>query len=331
VLKIVEKVQRWWNGTPRARPAAHFEIACSCGQVLRGMRRDHYQVQPCAACAQPVFILGSSPLPASREAVLNTATEGNGSVRRWSLWWLPVFAGLLTLSAVVLLFWTILSDRGRDGSGVPTGPNTRAALMEAGEKALAQGEFQLGLEHLEAADAARNAKQGIFMPVDGRRLTQLLRQARLLANLLSEPLQDILVRAPGVPEREWQVQFARLYQGKAVLFDAEVRVEADRFSLDYSLEAEGKPARLDLANLKVLADLKEHGFLTPDKPRRLFFGGRLASVAREAGGEWVIRFERGSGALLTDLGIAATVSPLPLDAEQRDVIEAQAEWIAQLP
>jgi len=77
--------------------------------------------------------------------------------------------------------------------------------------------------------------------------------------------------------------------------------------------------------------LKEHGFLTPDKPRRLFFGGRLASVAREAGGEWVIRFERGSGALLTDLDIAAAVSPLPLDAEQRGVIEAQAEWLAQLP
>ena len=64
---------------------------------------------------------------------------------------------------------------------------------------------------------------------------------------------------------------------------------------------------------------------------RLFFGGRLASVAREAGGEWVIRFERGSGALLTDLDIAAAVSPLPLDTEQRGVIETKAEWLAQLP
>ena len=101
--------------------------------------------------------------------------------------------------------------------------------------------------------------------------------------------------------------------------------------LDYALQADGKPARVDLANVKLLIDLKGHGFLTPGKPRRLFFGGRLASMAREAGGEWVIRFERESGALLTEIDIAAAVSPLPMDAEQRAVIETQAEWIGQMP
>src|SRR5205823_166192 len=42
-----------------------------------------------------------------------------------------------------------------------------------------------------------------------------------------------------------------------------------------------------------------------DQPRRLLFGARLASVAREGERLWVVRFEADSGVLLTDEGAVA--------------------------
>jgi hypothetical protein len=67
-----------------------------------------------------------------------------------------------------------------------------------------------------------------------------------------------------------------------------------------------------------------------DPPPRLIFGGRLAGLAREAGGGWVVRFEPDSGVLLTDAAALAACSPVPPDADALQTLRRQEEWLREL-
>jgi hypothetical protein len=89
----------------------------------------------------------------------------------------------------------------------------------------------------------------------------------------------------------------------------------------YEVRVGGEVARVELADLVVLRDLKL------DPPRRLLFGGRLARVSREKGGLWVVHFEPDSGVLLTDAGAAAALCLGPPDRELQDVLRHQEEWL----
>jgi hypothetical protein len=246
---------------------------------------------------------------------------------------MPVGAAAITLIAVVTLFGWLLHDRsasrlpatGRSAPGDPT------ESIDNARHALATGEFQRALAYLDAARASGGDKPTALSAEQQRNLAQLHRQASLLANLLSESLQDILLRAPSIPEHEWQAQFARLYRDKTILFDAEVRRDGEQLSLDYFLQAEDKPVRIELAKLELFTKLLAHDTLPQGQGQRLFFGARLASISREAGGGWVIRFQPDSGALMTDVGAAVACCPLPLDKEQQETLRRQAEWVKEWP
>jgi hypothetical protein len=94
--------------------------------------------------------------------------------------------------------------------------------------------------------------------------------------------------------------------------------------LGYAFFVRGRPARLALGDLKLLPTLPLQ------RPQRLLFGARLASVRPENGGVWVVHFVPDSGVLLTDPDAVHAAYPLPTD-ELREVLERQAGWAAEGP
>jgi hypothetical protein len=236
---------------------------------------------------------------------------------------LPLAAGAVTLVVVVLtfvFFWTWYAQPAKE-------PATIHQRIEAGRKALAQGKFRMAASELEAARTMRDRRPELLSPAERRQLTQWHRQAVLLANLSSTSLEEILHHALDLApdEQEWQRVFAQSYQGKGVIFDAEVRREAARtYRLEYTVFVNDKPAVIDLANVQLL------GTLPLDKPQRLLFGVRLAGIRAEAEGTWVVRFEPDSGVLLTDLDAAVAACAQPAE-ELNEVVQRQAEWMASAP
>jgi hypothetical protein len=233
----------------------------------------------------------------------------------------------MTLAAVVTCYTLLLTPFGRrERPGPSEGPNI-AARIDAGQRALAEGDYRLAVARFDAADDLHARHPGSLSAAAARRLAQLARQAALLADLSSESLQEILLRAAGLRNaEEWQAQFAERYRGRAVVFDDHVQRTSDGRCrlLTYEVRAGGEPARVELTGLKVL------GALPLDRPQRLLFGARLADIAREPPGTWVVRFLPDSGVLLTDPGAAASCGPVPLDGELRAVLARQAEWLADL-
>ena len=72
-----------------------------------------------------------------------------------------------------------------------------------------------------------------------------------------------------------------------------------------------------------LSDLGLLRRLPLDRPQRLLFGARLASVRREPGRGWVVRLEADSGVLITDPGAAVACFLSPEDEEVHELLQRQ--------
>jgi hypothetical protein len=143
----------------------------------------------------------------------------------------------------------------------------------------------------------------------------------LLAQLLDNPLEEILQQAMQVRnEEEWHAKFAD-HRGRSVFFDDVLRRDASGRPVlgSYVLRAADVQARVALEELLLLRQLPL------DPPRRWLFGARLASCRREEGGVWTIRFEPDSAVLVTDEAVAAAFWPGPLDEELRALLRYQEE------
>src|SRR5690242_18544251 len=101
---LVARVRHWWGPGGRSAGAAEpYEVACACGQVLRGRRQARHQVLRCDGCGQPVFVLGSSPL--TEAGTSGGAAAGNGAAPASPpqpaaprpLWFWPLLAAVPTL------------------------------------------------------------------------------------------------------------------------------------------------------------------------------------------------------------------------------------------
>src|SRR5262249_49802604 len=151
---------------------------------------------------------------------------------------------------------------------------------------------------------------------------QLSRQANLLADLLAESLEEILDHAAGVPdEKEWGAEFAHRYRGKGVIFDLEVQPGPEGSPAHgWLLRVRGEPAHLDLGDLELLRRLPA------ERPPRLGFGARWASVRGEPGRGWVVRLAPASGVLITDPGAAAACALFREEPEARALLDRQAAW-----
>lgn len=299
-----------------------YEVACLCGRVVRGRRRLRHQSASCPACGRLVFVLpvGSwFTQPATRP---RESAEGEASaVSAPSPWRMPLMAAAATLAVVLALFLASLPflHRPRSDPGVPVAD--ARSLIHSGQRALAEGNFQLAVQELSGA-LRQPDRLGGLTAAEGRELDQLYRQADLLARLSSRSLQELLLEAlPLRRAEEWQARFRDHHRGDSIVFDDVVRRDrAGRPSLaSYIVRAGDETARVALEDLELLRKL-------PDEPRRIVFGGRLADLTRVQGGGWVVRFEPGSGVLLTEPGAVATCLG-PLEPELAEVLRRQRQWL----
>jgi hypothetical protein len=321
---LVARVQHWWRPGRRSGGAAvPYEVACACGQVLRGRRHARHQVLRCTACGQPVFVLPYSPLPEAGSAGADGAPRPGRP-----LWLWPLLAAIPTLAIVVGVYTVLLQSLkpAPTASSAPAAAPDPDAHVQAARKALAAGKFRQAADELQQAVALLDSQPDRRRGAEGREVVQLHRQAALLADLLSESLGEIVLLAATLHEAEWEGKFAQDYRGRAVVFDADVtRDGAGQYRLDYVVRAGDEPARVELGDLKLLAALPR------DRPPRLLLGARLASLRREAGGTLVVRFQPDSGVLLTDPGAAAASCPAPIDDELTALLRRQKGWLDDLP
>ncbi len=319
-------LKRWWpRGGAAQGWAVPFEVECRCGHRLRGQRRDNFQVVLCTRCGRPVFVLGCSPLPPlAGQDRLSQAPPGGWS--GFQPWLVPLAAVGLTAALVVLLFvfwimpWlfpSLNSQTGQPGAGASPSPSERLHLAR---QHLQQGHFRLATQLLQAEPDSRHLQD--LTAEQRRQWPQLQREAALLTDLLTEPLEDVLRHAAGVAEAEWQADFPHRYQGKAILLDAEVKRQPDgRLEIAYQLRLGTEAAQLEVSDLDLLRQVKL------DQPRRLLFGARLATVRPEPPGPtWVVRLQPDSGVWLTDPAAAALCCPAWSDAATRALLQEQAGW-----
>jgi hypothetical protein len=324
----ITQVKKWLQGSElRGGSPSPFGVACTCGHVLRGVRRPVHQVARCPKCGQDVFVLPTSPWPAvaeSQEKPAAASAPGSPSASRQAV----RLGGLIALAVVLALAsWALYSIPWTGGAGEP-----RAKALEelreavaAGQRAMRDGNFQSAVEEFDHAAALLRRHPGLLPAVETSRLQHLQAQANLLADLLTESLEEILHRLEGQEVREGQAAFARRYRGKSVVFFSRVRRDAaGRYEIDYHLESDGRPAHLDLGAVKLLQSLPLQA------PELLLFGVRLEGVRRENSGGWLIQLQPASGILITDLGAAEACCFAPLDRDSLPaVLQRQAAWLRE--
>jgi hypothetical protein len=329
VLKVVGKMRAWVTADPQAAiPPVPYEVACVCGTAARGIRQARHQVLTCASCGRKLFVLPFSPLPPVASLPAGSTTPPAARIPKGRGYWrLPLAAAGLTLLVVILTF-AVLFRRHVTLTAAARAPESIARHVDAGRKALAQGKFLVAATELEAAHTLRERYPERLSAGERRALTQLSHQARLLADLLPESLEEILRHAADLSDlddQEWQRVFTSRYRGKAVIFDADVhRDGSGQYYIDYVVFVRDRRAKLDLAKVRLLQDLPL------GKTQRLLFGVRLAAMRAEAEGGWSVHFEPESGVLLTDLGAAAACCSQP-EQDLREVVERQTDWWTNLP
>ncbi len=332
--RFASYVQGWWTllGKP-AQSSVHFEITCACGHATVGTRGAKHQVLACAACGRKMFVLPLSRLP----PVLTDAERARQDtwlrrLRERVLSLGPGQQALLasgcTLMVVALILFAALRGLIPAHSPELEEPGAVARHMQSGQRALSQGKFHVARRELSVAVSLSEHYPGALGHAERRKLAQLHRQAALLADLLLEPLDEVLRRAAELSEldeHEWQEAFRARYQGRAILFWNEVKRDGGRCRLLGQIPAvRGQPAKVELSDVHLLQQLPL------ETPQRLLFGARLASIVRDRWGVWEVGWQPDSGVLLTDQGAAAACSTLQ-PAELRSVIERQAAWLAELP
>jgi hypothetical protein len=276
----------------------------------------------CTSCGGPVFILGYSPL-------IETAAGPSAATVPRRYWLGPLLAALLTLTAAVLVFIRLIPALTSTEPAPTAAPrDDLRVLIAEGREALRHDDFRLAADRLTEARRQSGRQPDLLSSAERLDLTRLQPQVALIADLLSESLEEILQRADGSRAEEREAQFNLRYRGRAVIFDdVVIRDAAGRYDLAvYEIRTSGKPARVELNDLKLL------GGLPLTEPRRMLFGARLAGLAREergGRGVWVIHLDPDSGVLLTDEEVAGACCPRPLDADLRAVLRRQTEWMAR--
>jgi hypothetical protein len=231
----------------------------------------------------------------------------------------------LAFAAVAGVVWWYRA--GREASpAVPQAVSVPQRLASA-HTALAQGNFRTALFDLDAVVAPDRR----LSLAQRRNVVRLRRQAALLVDLSDVPLEAIIRHAREVSPDEWQLVFPRRYQGRAILFDAEVtRTATGRYEIDYALQVGNQTGRVALGDLDLVRQLGKQTHL--DQPTRLIVGGRLGGVAQDPAGTWVISLLAESGVLMTDrVAVVAACPGLADDAELEELLKRQRAWLAELP
>jgi hypothetical protein len=312
---------RHWLKKPKATPppAASFSVTCACGRQITGPRLQTPQDLVCPTCRAVLFIL-----PAG--AWLDHVNEAGRKVVRRTLTirdlFLPLLASALALALLVLAYRTWIGPLFPPPSAGTNGFGTSwQERLVQGQKLLGEGSFHLALEQLRTS--GDDLASSTLTAAERRTWRQARRQAALLADLLSESLEDIVRHAAGVKEREWHEVFRHRLLGKSLLLDADFKKPAgEGWTVDMPVFHGQERVRVVVDNLSILAPLPA------SESQRLVLGVRLASVGLELPGPaWVVRFQPESGVWVTDPAAAARVCPALAEPDALSVLEEQERWI----
>ncbi len=295
-----------------------YEVACDCGETIRGERQPRHQVLSCPGCGARVFVFPLSALGALGPPPAPTAA--------WRWWRAPLLAAVACVGLLLVGFFALRPLLRRDGNGASP-PRARVGdlpgQMDQGRRDLGQRKFRLAFQRLREAFQMRGERPEALSPEENRRLTQLYRQADLLARLSIEPLEYVVRRGQLVRDpAEWALEMED-HRGRTFLFDDVVRFDAERKPqlATYVVEAGDERVRVALGDLEVLRELP-----LEDEPR-LIFGASLAGCEREEGGGWVVHFVPDSGVLMTDLDALVACMTGPPDKEVEQVLARQQRWL----
>lgn len=320
-------VIRFFRPSPNPIPIATskscpYKVACPCGQTIHGQRQARYQIAPCPNCGRPLFILPLSPFQKSGPALSNWTSWR--SIRL--VWLMPFLAGGVTIAILVILFVILRPYLARPQAIRGETQQLREQIQTA-RKTLAKGEFQRAAVELDTVYQQAATRSTGLARAELRELDELHAQADLLARLLSQSLQELLEQAKAtVSDDEWNLRFSREYKDKAIVFDAFAWLNEKRqpeLTLK-TIQAGEVEARVALEEIHLLSALS-----LGVQPRRLVFGARLASFAKEPGGRWVIGFQLESGVLLTDQDAFRACVPTLVDQDPAilTVLQRQKEWL----
>lgn len=322
---LLGAMRRRWQGRSNLSQPAPFAVTCRCRHVVTGERTVHAQVVRCPACNESVFVFPRSPWPPVPGSA-SDAHELQASASRWRFWLLPAAAAGITLAAATIVIVVLLNKNATDGDGdqpvngsdglVPVPLEQRIAESR---KLLKEGAFRLAREALRPVqdETASNAE-----------LRQLFRETSLLADLVRQPLEEIVQQAQDVKPAEWEEQFAD-FRGRSVLFDDTVLCEPGangRYALvNYQIRLGEERVRIDL-DQSLFRQLEHAGRWAPGRPRRLIFGARLASIQLEKN-TWVIALENDSTVLMTEEDALTACGFDVRDPELQRVVREQREWL----
>jgi hypothetical protein len=225
------------------------------------------------------------------------------------------------------LLFLLLFPAGKNSSPPEGAQLEIQGLIREGENALHDGDFHSARKSLSKARELAGHSSHFLTKYERDRLQQLSKQAHLLADLLKEPLENMLHLLSQCKEQQREEVFQD-YWNKSVVFHATVwRDGTGRYHCDYHVLDGNEEARVEWGGLELLRDLPQLR-----EPHQLLFGARLAGVRREPpAGNWVISFIPDSGVLITHPGAARACCFQPFDAgELEQVINKQADWVAEL-
>lgn len=299
----------------------NFEVRCSCGHLLQGIRTAKAQRLTCSSCQGSRLILGISPFTG-----VGTSTPSKRTAKK--LWFWPVVAAGVTLPlvaiALTLFLFSLSNNSPEDPGNTKEIANQLRTKMKAGKEYLKEGGFFLASKELTEAEQLAAAHTQILNDLEKRQLTQWRKEAELLVQLLQKPLEEVVREAQGYPrDNEWQARFDRLYKSGAVLFDDVIRIDAQG---DYQLQF----YQLRVGNKRVRVELPLNLFSKVEfnQPRRVIFGARLESIHRGPGGAWVVRFSADGGVFLTEQTVLQVCGLVDPDPQLKIVLEQQKHWLS---
>jgi hypothetical protein len=311
-----------------------FDVACACGHHLTGYRLAQRQILNCPQCRSPVFVLPASPWPRlpRRPAAAKSTPSGaspatSERVPAWP-WLLPALAGvsaLAVLGVVGLVFLLPLFPPSRDDQTA-----SFRRLTQQATDALEHGHLSSATDCVEHARQILDSKPGGITGAEAQRLIALQRELGLINQLVNEPLENLVLHASRLPANEWVRLFNESYRGRSVILEAWLISGAtaggDRIA-SYQLQA-GRERGWIVHSEADPTVQKDQGDRQP-----LLFGGRLGSLRLEAAAEgrgpiWLMRFEPGTIAEITDPAIRKLLMGTPLDRPRR--IESFVD-VQQLP
>lgn len=331
----------FWARLYQPAPPPAFEVSCSCGSRVSGVRTSTCQTVRCAACGQEVFVLPASSLPlpeppvssetaatpAARRPLVDTdqlrrvlawySKAAVLAVRRWAT--LP---RVLTLSVALLvlgtLTWTWQSSRERSfAASLPEG-------LRAGREAFDQGDLVSACRHLAEADrAARGLDRGTAQERTAR---QLYQEALHWSSLSHAGLDELFATwdqaVADHREDTFADDFARKFGRRAFVIDGWVDVERDQPPfLDFVRLSDSRVGRISLAGAPWLASL-------PVGLNRVVFLGEPLTITHAPNDpERAILTFRGETCVLATHGPALQRQGWPIDDELERVLATQRQWL----